>query len=74
MTLTSSRINDEFKLIQDILALCPGFDQPFKLYPALELVVHQDGWIDATIKTCGVPTYFGARTREAAQIILRKFW
>ena len=74
MTLSSSRINDEFKLIQDILALCPGFGVPFKLYPALELIVHQHGWVAATVKTVGEPTYFGARTREAAQIILRRFW
>ena len=73
MTLSSSRINDEFKLIQDILALCPGFGVPFKLYPALELIVHQDGWVDATVKIVGETTYFGARTREAAQIILRRF-
>ena len=74
MTLTYSRISDEFKLIQDILAICPGFDIPVKLYPALELVVHEDGWIDATVQIVGQRTYFGARTREAAQIILRRFW
>lgn len=74
MTLTSSRINDEFKLIQDILASCPGFDQPFKLYPALELIVRRDGFIEGTIKTAGAPTCFGAYARKAAQIILRKFW
>lgn len=39
MTLTTSRISDEFHLVQDILAICPGFNIPFHtVYGWMEII------------------------------------
>ena len=74
MTLSSSRINDEFKLIQDILALCPGFGVPFKLYPQLELTLITS-FGDARLFSINENgKQFALPIRHAAKYILRRYW
>ena len=46
MTLTSSRISDEFKLVQEILAKSPGFGKSFQLYPNLHVAVYNNGYVE----------------------------
>ena len=71
MTLTSSRINDEFKLIQDILAIA-AFGQFFNLYPNLRVRVERDGLVYVHEHNSGVIRVM--RTRDAARWILRRYW
>ena len=75
MTLTSSRISDEFALIQEILARAE-FGTAFWLYPTLKVIVHNDGWVDVTERVGGgsPDRYWGDTTRNAARIILRRYW
>lgn len=70
MTLTSSRISDEFKLVQDILAIAI-FGQCVKLYDTLSITVRPSGWIDLVERNQPVVTL---RTRDAARYILRRWW
>ena len=70
MTLGSSRINDEFKLIQEILSRAV-FGQLVRLYPNLSFVLHRDGTM-ALYEDTGVCII--TRAREAARIILRRYW
>ena len=73
MTLTSSRISDEFALIQEIISLCPGLDQPFKLYGMTLTVISDFG--DATL--CSINergNQFALPLRHAVKYILRRYW
>ena len=70
MTLTSSRIRDEFQLIQEILAVAV-FDQCVKLYSTLSIIVRPSGWIDLVERNQPVVTL---RARDAARYILRRYW
>ena len=71
MTLTSSRIRDEFNLIQDILAIAI-FDQCVKLYNHLSIIVRQSGRIELIETDTG--EVISMRTRDAARYILRRYW
>ena len=73
MTLTSSRISDEFALMQEILALCPGFDQPFNLY-GMTLTVISDfgGTTLCSINERG--NQFSLPLRTAVKYVLRRYW
>ena len=46
MTITTSRISDEFKLVQEILAKSPGFGKSFQLYPNLRVAVYNNGFVE----------------------------
>lgn len=73
MTLTSSRINDEFALIQEILALCPGIGQPFNLY-GMTLTITPDF---GSSKLCSINERgdtFALPLRHAVKYILRRYW
>ena len=70
MTLTSSRIDDEFQLILDIFHALPGFDIPFQLYPNLMLSVHRDGHVDLVERD----QQQRMTTRAAARYILQRWW
>lgn len=70
MTLTSSRISDEFKLILDIFHALPGFDIPFRLYPNLMINVHRDGHVDLVERD----RQQHMTTRAAARYILNRWW
>ena len=77
MTLTSSRISDEFKLVQEILAKSPGFDVPFMLYPNLALSVSKCGEVLVAERTHREATCANMQlftTRQAARYILRRYW
>ena len=71
MTLSSSRNNDEFKLIQDILAVAV-FGQFFNLYPDLRIRVERDGNVLVHEARSGL--IHTMRTRDAAKYILRRYW
>ena len=69
MTLTLSRINDEFKLIQEILALCPGLGVPFNLYNMT--VVITLGWVQVEHVEYD-DLYPGLRC--FVKYVLRRYW
>ena len=69
MTLTSSRISDEFALIQEIIRLCPGLNQPFKLYDmTLEIM---PGWV--RVMHADYDDLFPG-LRAFAKYVLRRYW
>ena len=73
MTLTSSRISDEFALIQEIFALAPCFNVPFKLYGMTLTIVSDFG--SATL--CKIEergNTFSLPMRHAVKYILRRYW
>ena len=73
MTLTSSRIHDEFKLIQDIMALCPGFGVPFNLYGMTLTILSDFG--GATLCLINERSnQFALPLRHAVKYILRRYW
>lgn len=73
MTLTSSRINDEFALIQEILAICPGLDQPFVLYGMTLTIIRDFGKTNlCSINERG--NQFALPIRHAVKYILRRYW
>ena len=69
MTLKSSRISDEFKLIQEILALCPQLNVPFKLYDMTVLIV--PGWV-RVMHADHDDLFPGLRC--FAKYVLRRYW
>lgn len=73
--MNANRIHEEFQLIQEIFAGCPGFDHTFNLYPNLQLQIGQDGWTTATELRNGQPVAqkFDT-TRSIARWILRRWW
>ncbi len=75
MTLTTSRISDEFALIQEIMAKAPGFCTRFNLYPNLQLEIGQDGLI-AWFETRGERVINAGcdTTRNVARRILNRYW
>ena len=72
MTLTSSRISDEFKLVQEILALVPALNKPFKLYGMTLTVVPDFGRTLCKIEECG--NTFALPIRHAVKYIIRRYW
>lgn len=73
MTLTSSRISDEFKLIQDILALAPSLHRPFKLY-GMTLTLIPDFGRSTLLKIEERGNTFALPVRHAVKYILRRYW
>ena len=76
MTLTSSRISDEFKLVQEILAKSPGFGKSFQLYPNLYIAVHASGYVTWFEEDkIEFDVVVGRDTaRNFARHILRRYW
>ena len=72
MTLTSSRISDEFKLVQEILALSPALDKPFQLYGMTLTIVPDFGRTLCKIEERG--NTFALPIRHAVKYILRRYW
>ena len=72
MTLTSSRISDEFKLVQEILALAPALDKPFQLYDMTLTIVPDFGRTLCKIEERG--NTFALPIRHAVKYILRRYW
>ena len=73
MTLTSSRINDEFALIQELLALCPGLGMPFNLYGMTLTIIPDFGRTNlCSINERG--NTFALPVRHAVKYILRRYW
>ena len=72
MTLTSSRISDEFKLVQEILALAPALNKPFKLYGMTLTVAPDFGRTLCKIEERG--NTFALPIRHAVKYILRRYW
>lgn len=73
MTLTSSRISDEFKLVQEIFALAPALNKPFKLYGMTLTLIPNFG--DSTL--CKIEergNTFSLPVRHAVKYILRRYW
>ena len=73
MTLTSSRISDEFKLIQEICAVCPGIGQPFDLY-GMTLTIVPDFGASTLCRIVERGNTFALPLRHAVQYILRRYW
>ena len=73
MTLTSSRISDEFKLVQEILALAPALNKPFKLYD-LTLTIVPDFGRTCLCKIEERGNTFALPIRHAVKYILRRYW
>ena len=74
MTPTSSRISDEFALIQEILALCPGFDQPFKLYGMTLMILPLSDFGTTLCSINERGNQFALPMRAAVKYILRRYW
>ena len=72
MTLTSSRISDEFKLVQEILALAPALNKPFKLYGMTLTIIPYFGRTLCKIEERG--NTFALPIRHAVKYILRRYW
>ena len=72
MTLTSSRISDEFKLVQKILALAPALNKPLQLYGMTLTIVPDFGRTLCKIEECG--NTFALPIRHAVKYILRRYW
>ena len=73
MTITSSRISDEFALIQEILALAPSFNRPFKLYN-MTLTLIQDFGSSTLLRIEERGNTFSLPVRQAVKYILRRYW
>ena len=73
MTLTSSRISDEFKLVQEILALAPALNKPFKLY-GMTLTIIPDFGKSALCRIEERGNTFALPIRHAVKYILRRYW
>ena len=72
MTLTTSRISDEFKLVQEILALAPALNKPFQLYGMTLTIVPDFGRTLCKIEERG--NTFALPIRHAVKYILRRYW
>ena len=73
MTLTTSRISDEFQLVQEILALAPALNRPFKLYGMTLTLIPDFG--KSTL--CHIEergNTFSLPVRHAVKYILRRYW
>ena len=77
MTLTSSRISDEFELVQEILALAPALNRPFKLYGMTLTIIPDFGSTDFGSTLCKIEergNTFALPIRHAVKYILRRYW
>ena len=73
MTLTTSRISDEFALFQEIMALAPARNVPFKLY-GMTLTLIDDFGASTLCKIEERGNTFALPIRHAVNYIHRRYW
>ena len=73
MPLTTSRISDEFQLVQEIFARAPALNKPFELY-GMTLTLIPDFGANTLCRIEERGNTFSLPVRHAVKYILRRYW